>query len=53
MWKLGKLGSYTPVTDRLLQQGGEFKHPTDADVINNIDNNQKGGKCDRRIKDQK
>ena len=44
-------GSYATVTDTLLQQGDELKCPTDADVINTIDNNQKVGKCGRRIKE--
>ena len=35
----------------LLQQSDELKCPTDADVINIIDNNQKVGKCGRRIKE--
>ena len=44
-------GSYATVTDTLLQQGDELKCPTDTDVINTIDNNQKVGKCGRRIKE--
>ena len=44
-------GSYATVTDTLLQQSDELKCPTDADVINTIDNNQKVGKCGRRIKE--
>ena len=47
----GSLGSYATVTDMLLQQSDELKYPTDADVISTIDNNQKVGKCGRRIKE--
>ena len=47
----GSLGSYATVTDMLLQQSDELKYPTGADVISTIDNNQKVGKCGRRIKE--
>ena len=45
------LGNYAMVTDTLLQQGDELKCPTDADVINTIDQNQKVEKCGRTIKE--
>ena len=44
-------GNYAMVTDTLLQQGDELKCPTDADVINTIDQNQKVEKCGRTIKE--
>ena len=50
-WNWESSGNYGTVTDTHLQQGDKLKSPTDADVINTTDNNQKVGKCERRIKE--
>ena len=47
--EIGKVHSYAAVTDRLLQQCDKFKCPTNIDVINTIENNQKVGKIIRKI----
>ena len=45
------VGSYTTLCDILLQPAPPLMCPTKSDVFNTIDNNQKVGKCGRRIKE--
>ena len=44
-------GSYTALCDIRMQHAPPRICPTKSDLFNTIDNNQKVGKCDRRIKE--
>ena len=44
-------GSYSTLSEILLQPGEPLTCKTNSDVINTIDNNQKVGKCGRRVKE--
>lgn len=44
-------GSYSTLSEILLQPGEPLTCKTNSDVINTINNNQKVGKCGRRVKE--